>query len=666
MIIVLKPNTSDKDIARVEHQIKRNGLDTHIVRGQEMTIIGCIGDTTRLDARLFEVDASVDKVMHVQEPYKLANRAFHPEDSIIDVSGVKVGGDHLALIAGPCSVESYEQVLGIAKSVKAAGANMLRGGAFKPRTSPYSFQGLGLEGLEILCAVREETGLPIVTELMSPDHLDIFNEKVDLIQIGARNMQNFDLLKQLGQLDRPILLKRGLNATYEEWVMSAEYIMAAGNENVILCERGIRTFETYTRNTLDLQSIPVLNKKTHLPIIIDPSHAGGKWWLVEPMAKASVAAGADGLMIEVHNDPECALCDKTGGIFLKLTVNLGENSYPIYIENNILNNAGAYISSCFSGKKIMIISDDNVFPLYGEQLKTSLYDYEVHELVLPHGEPTKAFGTLPTLYNALLKQKFSRSDLIIALGGGVIGDLAGFAAASYLRGIRLVQIPTSLLAQVDSSVGGKVAVDLPQGKNLVGAFYHPKLVLIDPQVLHTLPSHFIMDGMGEVIKYGCIKDAALFETLKTRGSFDNLQDILADIIYRCVDIKRQVVEQDQFDTGERMLLNFGHTLAHTIEQHFHYERESHGEAVGIGMYQITKIAEEKNLCQPGTAMEIQQLLKSYGLPDACNLPMHVLTDAISLDKKNLNNHLNLVLLHQIGESYVYPADLTFFDHADEI
>ena len=300
MIIVLKPNTSDKDIARVEHQIKRNGLDTHIVRGQEMTIIGCIGDTTRLDARLFEVDASVDKVMHVQEPYKLSNRAFHPEDSIIDVSGVKVGGDNLALIAGPCSVESYEQVLGIAKSVKAAGAN---------RTSPYSFQGLGLEGLDILCAVKEETGLPIVTELMSPDHLDVFNEKVDLIQIGARNMQNFDLLKQLGQLDRPILLKRGLNATYEEWIMSAEYIMAAGNENVILCERGIRTFETYTRNTLDLQSIPVLKKKTHLPVIIDPSHAGGKWWLVEPMAKASVAAGADGLMIEVHNDPECALCD---------------------------------------------------------------------------------------------------------------------------------------------------------------------------------------------------------------------------------------------------------------------------------------------------------------------------------------------------------------------
>ena len=215
----------------------------------------------------------------------------------------------MAFIAGPCSVETFEQVLEIAKAAKASGANLLRGGAFKPRTSPYSFQGLGLEGLDILCKVKEEVGLPIVTELMSAEYLDIFEEKVDLIQIGARNMQNFDLLKQLGKVKRPILLKRGLNATYEEWIMSAEYIMASGNENVILCERGIRTFESYTRNTLDLQSIPVLNKLTHLPVVIDPSHAGGKWWLVDSMAKAAVAAGADGLMIEVHNDPENALCD---------------------------------------------------------------------------------------------------------------------------------------------------------------------------------------------------------------------------------------------------------------------------------------------------------------------------------------------------------------------
>ena len=309
MILVLKPHTSAEDNTRVESLVKNKGLTPHMVVGNEMTIIGCVGDTSKVDPRLFEVDPSVERVMHVQEPYKLANRAFHPENSIIDVSGVKIGGDHLGLIAGPCSVETYEQVLGIAKTAKASGANLLRGGAFTPRTSPYSFQGLGLEGLDILCEAKAATGLPIVTELMSAEYLDVFNEKVDLIQIGARNMQNFDLLKQLGQVDRPILLKRGLNATYEEWLMSAEYIMASGNENVILCERGVRTFESYTRNTLDLQSIPVIQKLSHLPIIIDPSHAGGKWWLVEPMAKAAVAAGANGLMIEVHNNPEMALCD---------------------------------------------------------------------------------------------------------------------------------------------------------------------------------------------------------------------------------------------------------------------------------------------------------------------------------------------------------------------
>lgn len=315
MIIVLKPRTTEENLNRVIKMVETKGLEAHVVRGEEMTIIGCIGDTVRIDPRLFEVDQSVDKVMHVQEPYKLANRAFHPEDTIIDVSGIPVGGGHMAMIAGPCSVESEEQVIDVAKAVKEAGANMLRGGAFKPRTSPYSFQGLGLEGLEMLCRAKEETGLPIVTELMSGEYLDIFDEKVDLIQIGARNMQNFDLLKQLGWTKRPILLKRGLNATYEEWIMSAEYIMASGNENVILCERGVRTFETYTRNTLDLQAIPVLKKMTHLPVVVDPSHAGGKWWLVDTMAKAALAAGTDGLMIEVHNNPDCALCD--GGQSLK-------------------------------------------------------------------------------------------------------------------------------------------------------------------------------------------------------------------------------------------------------------------------------------------------------------------------------------------------------------
>lgn len=351
---------------------------------------------------------------------------------------------------------------------------------------------------------------------------------------------------------------------------------------------------------------------------------------------------------------------------MKLTVNLGSNSYPIYIENNIIADAGTYISEVFSGKKIFIVSDDNVFPLYGEKLLSSLSRWECHSLVLPHGELTKNFQTLPKIYEAMLNAKISRSDLLIALGGGVIGDLAGFAASSYLRGIKLVQIPTSLLAQVDSSVGGKVAVDLPQGKNLVGAFYHPKLVLIAPDTLNTLPERYIADGMGEVIKYGCIKDAKLFETLKSRTSFADLKDILEEIIYTCVNIKRMVVEEDQFDTGERMLLNFGHTLAHTIEQYFHYERESHGEAVAIGMYQISKLAEQQGLTDPGTAQSIKEVLSIYGLPFECSLPMKDLLGAIKLDKKNLNNSLNVILLHQIGDSYIHPTDIGFFKTAETI
>lgn len=247
--------------------------------------------------------------MRVQEPFKRANRMFHPEDSVVEVNGIKIGGKKIVVMAGPCSVETEEQIISVAKSVKLGGAAMLRGGAFKPRTSPYSFQGLKEKGLELLKIAKQETGLPIVTEIMSADKIERFVEDVDVIQVGARNMQNFELLKELGKTNKPILLKRGLSATIEEWIMSAEYIMAGGNDNVILCERGIRTFETYTRNTLDLSAIPAVKKLSHLPIVIDPSHASGMWWMVEPMAKAAIAAGADGLIIEVHNDPEHALCD---------------------------------------------------------------------------------------------------------------------------------------------------------------------------------------------------------------------------------------------------------------------------------------------------------------------------------------------------------------------
>ena len=308
MIVILKHNPNRDQLDSLISWLQEKGVTIHTSIGEANTILGLVGDTSKLDIDLIAALDIVEDVKRVQEPYKNANRKFHPEDTVVDVGNTQIGGDVLTIMAGPCSVESEEQVVAIAKAVKASGATMLRGGAFKPRTSPYAFQGLGATGLEYLKTARQETGLPIVTELMDVTQLPLFKD-VDVIQIGARNMQNFDLLKAVGHQDKPVMIKRGMSATFEEWLMSAEYVMASGNEHVILCERGIRTFESYTRNTLDLSAIPVMRQLTHLPIIVDPSHATGKYWLVEPMARAAVAAGTDGLQIEVHNDPAHALCD---------------------------------------------------------------------------------------------------------------------------------------------------------------------------------------------------------------------------------------------------------------------------------------------------------------------------------------------------------------------
>ena len=309
MIITLKKNAPKHDVDKLIDKFEGMNLQVTMIQGDNYNVFGLVGDTSIVDEKSVMANPIVYNVQRVAQPYKLANRMFHPEDTIVDVNGIQIGGKKIAMIAGPCSVEGENQICRIAKEVKAAGADMLRGGAYKPRTSPYAFQGMGTAGIMSMVKAREETGLPIVSELMSAEHLDEFVENVDIIQIGARNMQNFDLLKAVGKTKKPILLKRGMSATIQEWIMAAEYIMSEGNPNVIFCERGIRTFETYTRNTLDLSVVPIIKERTHLPIIIDPSHAGGKWWLVEPMAKAAVAAGANGLMIEVHNNPEMALCD---------------------------------------------------------------------------------------------------------------------------------------------------------------------------------------------------------------------------------------------------------------------------------------------------------------------------------------------------------------------
>ena len=310
MIISTKRGTPQAELERIIREFEAQGLSVTMIRGTDYNVFGLVGDTTVLDEKRIRANPYVENVQRVSEPYKKANRLFHEADSVIDVAGVKVGGkEKIAVIGGPCSVEGKEQVVRIAEKVKAAGGTILRGGAFKPRTSPYAFQGLGTEGILDLVAAREATGLPIVSELMSEHEIDEFEQYVDLVQIGARNMQNFRLLKAVGKMKKPVLLKRGLANTIEEWIMSAEYIMAGGNENVILCERGIRTFEKYTRNTLDLSVVPIIKEKTHLPIIIDPSHATGDWRYVESMSLAAIAAGADGLIIEVHENPEAAWSD---------------------------------------------------------------------------------------------------------------------------------------------------------------------------------------------------------------------------------------------------------------------------------------------------------------------------------------------------------------------
>ncbi|MEE1013687.1 MAG: 3-deoxy-7-phosphoheptulonate synthase [Clostridia bacterium] len=310
MVVIMKPGTSQENVEKMVSYIKDMGLDVMINQGVDCTVLGLLGDTSLIDPDTMMLNVHVDRVMRIAEPFKKASRKFHPDRTVVKVGDAEIGKENsFTVIAGPCSVENENQIITVAEGVKESGAKILRGGAYKPRTSPYSFQGLELKGIDLLKEARSASGLPIVTEIMSPNLVETFEENVDIIQVGARNMQNFDLLKELGKCSKPILLKRGLSATIEEWLMSAEYILAGGNPNVILCERGIRTFETYTRNTLDLSAIPAVKRLSHLPVVVDPSHSAGMSWMVEPLSLAAMAVGADGLIIEVHNCPEKALCD---------------------------------------------------------------------------------------------------------------------------------------------------------------------------------------------------------------------------------------------------------------------------------------------------------------------------------------------------------------------
>ncbi len=313
----MKPLTPESEIKRMIEKVERTGCRVHLSKGDNYCILGLVGDIAGVNISNFESEDSVEKVLRVTDPYKLANRVFHPDDTVIKVRGSTIGGKSITVIAGPCSVESEDQLMTIAREVKRLGATFLRGGAYKPRTSPYSFQGLGEEGLKLLAKAREETGLPIVTEVVSTSLVELVASYADVLQIGARNMQNFELLKEVGRCGKPVLLKRGMSATVEDLLMAAEYVMSSGNPNVVLCERGIRTFENFTRNTLDISAIPALKRLSHLPVIVDPSHASGRWWMIEPLSKAAIAVGADGITVEVHNDPANALSDGEQSIKFK-------------------------------------------------------------------------------------------------------------------------------------------------------------------------------------------------------------------------------------------------------------------------------------------------------------------------------------------------------------
>ncbi len=329
MIIVLKGGATPEQISCLEHELKQHSLTVNKIEGAETTVLGLVGDSSRVDVDQLRTNEAVDRVIKVQEPFKLANRKFHPNNSVIKAGDIEIGGEKIVVMAGPCSVESEEQILSAAKEVSACGASILRGGAFKPRTSPYAFQGLRGEGLLLLKQARELTGMPVISEITNPFYLEMFVEFVDIIQVGARNMQNFELLKELGHINKPILLKRGFSNTIEELLMCAEYIMSSGNPNVILCERGIRTFETYTRNTLDISAIPALKRESHLPVVIDPSHASGLPWMVEPLSLAAIAAGADGLIIEVHPSPKTARCDGAQSLTPNLLSQIMEKSRAV-------------------------------------------------------------------------------------------------------------------------------------------------------------------------------------------------------------------------------------------------------------------------------------------------------------------------------------------------
>ena len=695
MVLILNPFAGEEEIRSLNRRIEEKALERAIFRGQVRTQIHVLGDLSGETEAAWRTLPGVEQVYGLAKPYRLANKTHRKASTRIGIGSQEIGSDDFVVVGGPCALESEEQGLEAAVMVQRLGLEVMRASAFKPRTSPYSFQGLGVEGLRILNRIRQRTGILVETEVMDVRDVGPAAELVDILRIGARNMQNFDLLKEFANVDAPVILKRGAANTIREFLLAAEYILR-GNPNVILCERGIRTFETAYRNTLDVGAIAVLKQETHLPVIADPSHSAGNKTLVPALALASIAAGADGLLVEAHPDPAVALSDGDQSLYpyqfaallddlRRVGVALGRQllpapgaggrhrvtgqaaaadtvvaapvpgrraDYEIRIGEGALGALPALLDERFPRRRVAVVADAEAWRLHGDRLRARLPSGSVI-VALASGEANKTRAEKTRVEDAFLDARLGRDSVVLGFGGGVATDLAGFVAATYLRGVPFVGLPTTLLAAVDASVGGKTGVNTRHGKNLIGAIRAPAGVFVDTSLFDTLPDAEFRNGIAEAVKMAATSDAEMFRRLERERGLVLRRDRRAvrELIVGSLRIKVAVTAVDEREAGLRSILNFGHTIGHGLEAASGY-RLPHGAAVAIGMVAEARMA--RNLDPPLAAAaerRLATLLRDFGLPVAAppGIRREAVVAALVGDKKSRRGEPRFVILSEIGD-----------------
>ncbi|CAI8022203.1 Phospho-2-dehydro-3-deoxyheptonate aldolase [Geodia barretti] len=639
MVLILNQWATQQDMDHLTRLIEEKALEWALHPGEVRNQIHVLGDLTQETEAFWRTQPGVQQVYGLAKPYKLANKTHRKSNTQIPIGSQQLGSEDLVIFGGPCALESEEQGLASALMLRDLGLEIMRASAFKPRSSPYSFQGLGVDGLHILKRIRERTGVLVETEVMDVRDVETAAELVDVIRIGARNMQNFDLLKEAGLVQTPVILKRGMANTIREFLLATEYILQ-GNPNVILCERGIRSFETAYRNTLDVGAIAVLKQETHLPVIADPSHSAGNKTLVPALSLAAVAAGADGLLIEVHPDPSVALSDGDQSLYPHQFMNLmgdlrKDASYDIVVGAAALDGLPAFLGERYPQRRIAAIGDAEALRRHGDRLSAVLPERTL-VLEVPSGEDSKSRAEKARLEDELLSRRLGRDTVIVGFGGGVVTDLAGFVAATYLRGVPFIAVPTTLLAAVDASVGGKTGINTAHGKNLVGVFRQPAAVFADTGFLRTLPEPEFLNGVAEALKMAATSDHRETATL-TR------------FIAAAVRIKAAVVAADERESGLREVLNFGHTIGHGLEHATDY-RLAHGAAVAIGMIAESRMARAAGFLEREAEDRLHTLIDAVGLP--IRPPDEVergrVLAALGGDKKARGGEPRFVMLEAIG------------------